>query len=119
MMNTKKHISLLKLSSKKSFQQLQKKSPFYCVCLDKRVLITKQFYNHIRFTKNRPKEDLIPRLLMLSLIDDIFEKGKVTENRKEERGIFYKITLKIGTHICSIIVLENESQHRLLSCFLD
>ncbi|MDP3976259.1 MAG: hypothetical protein Q8P95_05085, partial [bacterium] len=68
---------LLKMSAKKSFQLLRERSPFFCDALGVEVQVTKMFFRHITYARERQDVELIRRLLMVPFIDEILEKGQL------------------------------------------
>ncbi len=114
----KKFFPLIKISAKKSFQKLQKESPFYCAALDAEVFITKLFFEHIAFAKKRKLEDLVERLIMIPFIEEAFEEGELIKKTEKKNETFFKLCLEIKNRKFNIIVVKNQKRCFLLSCFL-
>lgn len=110
---------ILKISAKESFIQLRKNSPYFCHSMQKEIYITRKFWNHINFSKYRPQKDIILKLALLPLIENILLKGELVEKRDWGQKNSYRIERKIKEEIC-ILILEqrNKKNIYLLSCFV-
>ena len=121
-----KHIlRIIRISSKKWFKLLKEKAPYKCSGLNKEIEITNIFLKHISWYK-KPREikDIIVRLWMINLIDDILLNWEIIEKRenwKYEWKIYnftYKVSLKLSWIRFILVVWENKKNKLiLLSCF--
>lgn len=111
--------TLLNLSAKKTFQDLRSKSPIFCKALGENVRISRVFYNHISSkTKSRTKEEISERLVIIPLIEKVFQNGKQSETRKKNGETFFQITHSFKAFIISIILVRRKNnQLYLVSCF--
>lgn len=70
-----KLVKVVLIASKRSIKKLEFNSPYFCKCLNKNVAITNRFYKHISwYSKNRKTIEIIERLSILSLIEEILLK---------------------------------------------
>ena len=119
-------LKIIRISSNKWFKILRKNSPYYCSNLWKYFEVTRVFQNHISwYNKSRVNREIIERLSILNLIEDISKKWKIIEIR--ERWIFekkeykntFKVSLKIKLFYFIIIIWEKFNwKYLLLSCFV-
>ena len=119
-------LKIIRISSNKWFKILRKNSPYFCKSLDNEVVVTRIFQNHISwYTKSRVNREIIERLSILNIIEDIFEKWNIINKR--EKWIFewkeykntYKISLKIKYFYFIVVIWEKYKWwFILLSCFV-
>lgn len=118
-------LRIIRISSKKWFKLLKEKAPYKCSELNKNIEITNIFLKHISgHRKPREIKDIIVRLWMINLIDDILLNWEIIEKRenwKYEWQVYnftYKISLKISWIIFILVIWQNKSdKYILLSCF--
>jgi hypothetical protein len=112
-------IRLLKVASKQASVDLRAKSPLDCPCLEKKIVVSKVYFNHIAFSKSRELKDLAKRLGMIPLIPEILLKGKLLkEETREDKRTYFRIGLKkANLHLISIVV-ERKDDCALLSSFV-
>lgn len=118
-------LRIIRISSKKWFKLLKEKAPYKCSELNKKIEITNIFLKHISgHRKQRDMKEIIIRLWMINLIDDILLKWIITEERKNikyEWKYFlnsYKISYKLNWIIFIVVIWKKEEEkHILLSCF--
>jgi hypothetical protein len=121
-----KHIlRIIRISAKRWFKLLKEKSPYKCSELNSNIEITNIFQKHISwYQKQRTIKEIILRLWMINLIEDILLKWEIIEIRKNWKyewkiyNITYRIQLKISW-IKFIIVIWKTKKERyiILSCF--
>ena len=119
-------LKIIRISSNKWFKILKKNSPYYCKSLNNTVNITRTFQNHISgYSKSRVNREIIERLSILNLIDDILLNWKIIEERKKwlfewkEYKNTYKISFKIKSFYFILIIWEKYNWgFLLLSCFV-
>ena len=111
---------LLRISAKSSFVLLRNLGDLFSPELNANIKVQRLFYNHLStYEKKRTKQELINRILIISLIPEILEKGKVVEERVNMNSSFIQITHEILNKKFSVIVIKNKKGHFLLSCFQD
>ncbi|MDQ7023816.1 MAG: hypothetical protein Q9M97_10125 [Candidatus Gracilibacteria bacterium] len=65
-------LRIIRISSKKGFKLLKEKAPYKCSELDENIEVTNIFQKHISgYQKQRTTKEIIVRLGMINLIDDI------------------------------------------------
>ncbi len=120
-------IRIIKIASKSSFKSLKKNAPYNCTVLNKPIFITNIFYKHISwYSKNRKIEEIIERLSIMSLIEEIaleWDVFQTRENTTYEKYDFYKTTYKISYFkewFYFIILIWKKGNWKLvlLSCFV-
>ena len=103
----KKVVKLTRISAKRYFKQLRAKSPILCTVLNKEVQITTIYFQHISWkSKVRKIKEVVLRLLMINLIDEILEKWKLSEKREKEKFIYYEIQYKIEWEVFCLVLSE-------------
>ena len=112
-------LRLTKKSAKRVFKNLRKKAPFHCSSLNKEIVITKLFLEHIAFnaTKNRTHKEIIERLLIIPFLEEIFLKGTMREVRDKKENLFFRISRQFGEDIFVAIIIKSAKGYLLLSCF--
>jgi len=118
-------LKIIRISSKKWFKLLKEKAPYKCSELSKNIEVTNIFFKHISWhRKQRDIKEIIIRLWMINLIDDILLKWKISderENVKYEWKFFlksYKIIYQLNWVIFKIVIWKKEEdKYILLSCF--
>ena len=118
-------LKIIRISSKKWFKLLKEKAPYKCSELNKEIQVTNIFQRHISwYQKQRTTKEIIVRLWMINLIDDILTKWKIIqkrENWKYEWKIYdftYRVLLKISWIDFIAVIWETKTQKFiLLSCF--
>jgi len=118
-------IKIVKISSKSSFNILKKNAPYFCTILDKNIFVTNKFYKHISwYSRNRKIEEIIERLSIISLIEEIALSWNIFQTKEDtfyEKMHFiktYKLSYKIEDIYFIILVWEKDSWKLiLLSCF--
>jgi hypothetical protein len=118
-------LRIIRISSKKWFQLLKEKAPYKCSELNKNIEVTNIFFKHISWHKKpRDIKEIIIRLWMINLIEDILLKWNISEKReniKYEWKFFiksYKIIYKLNWVIFKIVIWKKENnEYILLSCF--
>jgi len=105
---------ILKISARYAFKKLRSESPYFCGTLKEEVFVTRIFWNHINFSKDRALHDSLERLSMFPLIETIIENGKIIFSDKKFTKIYFK-ELEIEF---LIIILKDSYKHVLLSCFI-
>jgi len=108
---------ILKISAKEAFKNLRGQAPFFCTSLNKEVFVTKLFWNHINFSKQRTIREVIYRLATIPLIARILAEGKTVKVSKN----FFQINLTLQGQTFSVIILQDlqrDNKCFLLSCFL-
>lgn len=120
-----KHLlRIAKITARKRVKELRTKSPFFCASLQADVFVSKQFFDHIAFKKSaaRTEEDRLGRLLLTDFIDEILGSGIVLEERdiqREDKGVFFKVGLRKGKDLLSLVILKLPEKCILVSCFID
>ena len=112
---------ILKISARYAFKKLRSESPYFCGTLKEEVFVTRIFWNHINFSKDRSPKDYLSRLAILPMIEEILKDGILKETR-EENNIFYHIEMGIENQKFSLIILRDKkkaSKLFLISCFVD
>ena len=118
-------LRVIRISSKKWFKLLKERSPYICNKIENNVKITNIFLKHISWYK-KPREikEIIIRLWMMNLIEDILQNWNIVEKRdnvKYEWKIFtetYKISyLEKWIYFIVIIWKKDEWDYILLSCY--
>lgn len=111
----KKIHKVLKISAKKSFNTLRKKQKFPSKALSTNIFISRQFWDHINFSKFRSLEEIVIRLSIIPILPEIILNGFIYEIRnKNEYGIAHYIN-----GLCFVIIIKKTpKQFILLSCFL-
>lgn len=111
-------LRIAKISAKKNFQELRKKSPIFCPLLKKEIKITKLFLSHIAYVgEKRTHKEIVERILIIPFIEEIATTGDLDEVRENQSGTSYQISKKIQSEIFSIIIIKTEKSVLLLSCF--
>jgi len=111
-------LRIAKISAKRNFQELRKKSPIPCPLLNEKIKITKLFLSHIAYVgEKRTHKEIVERILIIPFIDEIAQTGYIEKTRKSTNGISYQISKKIQSEVFSIIVIKTEKSLLLLSCF--
>jgi hypothetical protein len=73
-------LRIIRISSKKWFKLLKEKAPYKCSELNKDIEVTNIFFKHISWhKKQRDIKEIIIRLWMINLIDDILLKWEISE----------------------------------------
>lgn len=119
-------LKIIRISSKKWFKLLKQKSPYYCEALNNDIYITNILLKHISwYQKSRNIEEIIIRLWMINLIDDIISSWKIINTRENvyfEWKLFkktFKISYKVKEVYFILLVWEkNNSEFIALSCFI-
>lgn len=111
------NIDLLKLSAKYAFQWLKKSSPYFCSALQKEVVVSRTFWDHLLHTKKRSTGELFSRLLLIPIIQKILLEGVLIEKREFPHMVKYKIEYKEDDFIFACIVEKTSKKHTLSSCF--
>ena len=120
-------IKIIKIASKSSFKNLKKNAPYNCTILNKPIFVSNIFYKHISwYSKNRKIEEIIERLSIMSLIEEIaleWDIFQTRENTTYEKYDFYKTTYKISylkEWFYFIILIWEKWNWKLvlLSCFV-
>jgi len=109
---------LVRVSAKYTFRQLRNRAPLYCKCLNCDVLITRKFFRHIDNGEKRTNKEIIDRLLIIPLIEDILLNGKVVEERIKLGKQYFRINFKVANFIFSVILIQEDIKYILLSCFI-
>lgn len=104
---------LLKLSAREAFETLRGKGPFFCSSIAEYVSITRVFWGHIIFSKERHHTEVQERLLILNFIPRIFRKGYV----QNDSGKYIRLALKCDEFTFILILERLPSKIILLSCF--
>jgi hypothetical protein len=121
-----KHIlKIIRISAKKWFKLLKEKAPYKCNELNKNIEITNIFKKHISwYQKQRTTKEIIIRLWMINLIDDILKEWKIIQKRKNGKyewkiyDFTYRIWLNISWIDFITVIWETKSKkYILLSCF--
>lgn len=115
----KEILLLIKLSAKKAFQILRERSPLYCEALEICVHVTRSFYNHITFARERDIDDQIERFLIILLIEDVVRFGSLVEVRKMGRKQFFRLSLTLKQWNIVVIVEERSKGYFVYSCFIE
>ena len=118
-------LRIIRISSKKWFKLLKEKAPYKCSELNEVIQVTNIFQRHISwYQKPREIKEIIIRLWMINIVDDILLKWKISEKRenwKYEWKVYnytYKISLKISWIIFILVIWETKNNtFLLLSCF--
>ena len=111
--------NIIRISIKKEFKKLRNKSPIFCNSLNQKVFINNLYLKHINWdSKDRGLKDVISRLPIINLIDDILKSWKLTEKRTEKWFTYYRIERKIEWIIFCLIISETKNKNlTLLSSF--
>ena len=110
-----KIIKVTRLSAKKHFKRLRGKSPIFCTALDKKIDITNTYLKHIDSnSKIRKVEEIILRLLMMDLINEVLLKWELTETRNEEDFIYYRIEYTIEWELFCLILSEIKNTNKII-----
>ena len=108
-------------SAKESFKNLKGQAPFYCNILESDIFITKVFFEHIAFAKQRTRffYDLMERLLVIPFIPEILKNGIIVEERlKSVSTIFLRIEYSIAKKTLALIIMKKSNRYFLSSCFV-
>lgn len=112
---------LTRISARKSFKILREKWPIFCKELNEKIKITNVYFDHISWNaKTRKTSEIILRLLMINLIEDILEKWKITETKKNENFIYYEIQYKFKWEVFCLVISKVKKSWNfiLLSSFI-
>ena len=112
---------ITRITTKRFFNELRKKSPIFCNELNSQIKITKLFFDHINWSsKNRGIKDVIIRLLTISLIEEILKKWKLSEIRENSFYKYHEIQFIIEWEIFCLILSETKKNWiiTLLSSFV-
>lgn len=101
------------------FKNLRDQGPLFCSFIKADIQVTKLFLEHIAYnaSKNRGYEETIERLLIIPFIEEILGSGRIKEVRKENGGLFYRVSKQFGKDIFTLIIIKKPSGYLLLSCF--
>jgi len=105
---------VLKISARYAFKKLRSVSPYFCGALGEKVHVTRIFWNHINFAKERSLQDSLERLSMFPLLEIIIKRGTVVSSDE----IFTKMCFEEFGVEFLIIILKDSYKHVLLSCFI-
>ena len=118
-------LRIIRISSRKWFKLLKEKAPYKCSELNKEIEVTNIFLKHISwYQKQRTTKEIILRLWMINIIDDILLNWKIIQEK--ENVLFewksflksYRLELKIKwIHFIVVIWKKEDNIHILLSCF--
>lgn len=116
-------IKIIRISIKRSFLKLRNDSPLFCKAIWKNIWISNIYFNHINWeAKKRKLKEIILRLSIINIIDEILEKWFLYEkrSRKNENFIYYEIQYEIEWEIFCLILSENKKSSKiiLLSWFI-
>lgn len=111
-------LRLLKLSAKKSFDEIRKKGPFFCEIINLELKVTREFFDHISFQKSREIKEIISRLLIIPFIEDIIHKGTLIEKRIQGDYIYFQLALLLKKESINIVIRKKNEKIILLSCFV-
>jgi len=116
-------IKIVRISVKRSFLKLRKESPLFCNSIWKKIEISNIYFNHINWeAKKRKIKEIILRLSIINLVDEILEKWFLYEkrSRENENFIYYEIQYKLEWEIFCLILSENKKSSKvtLLSWFI-
>ena len=114
------YFHLIKLSASREFQFLRSRAPLFCVILNTYISVTRVFYDHIAHHQRRRRKvnDLVERLLMIPLVDEILMQGQVSEVRDINKYKYTEISHTIDGQVYSVVIRENKQKAILLSCFI-
>ena len=112
---------LTRISSRKAFKILREKWPIFCPVLKTDIKITNTYFDHIYWkSKVRQTEEVILRLLMINMVDDIIENWKIAEKRENWDFIYYEIQYKFKWEVFSLVIsnIKKNWKFILFSWFL-
>lgn len=112
---------ITRISARKSFKILREKWPIFCNALNTKIFVTNTYFDHIYGkSKVRQTEEIILRLLMINLIDDILEKWKIVEKRENDHFIYFEIQYKFKWEIFCLVIsnIKKSWKFILFSSFL-
>lgn len=112
---------IIRVSIKKEFKKLRNKSPLFCNSLKKNIRIDKLYLDHINWrSKQRELKDIISRLPIINLIEEIFQEWFLKETRIRNWFTYHKIQLEIWWIDFSLVISESKNWNfTLLSSFAD
>lgn len=114
-------LAFAKDSAKKSFQKLREEEFFYSHELDKKIYITKQFFNHVVSDKNKKRTayEIMERILIFPFLHEIITGGILVKSQSDKFSQFFRISKKYNKYILTIIILydKKRAKYILLSCF--
>jgi len=116
-------IKIVRISVKYAFLNLRKKWLIYCNSIWENVQITNLYFNHINWeAKKRKIKEIVLRLSIINLIEEILEKWYLVETRSkdDELYIYHKIKYEIEWENFCLILSEVKKTWKiiLLSGFL-
>ncbi len=106
---------VIKISARYAFQKIRSESPYFCVALKDEVHVTRNFWNHINFSKERVLRDSLERLSMFPLLETVIRKGKILSSD----DIFTKISFTENSITFIVIILKDSYKYGVLSCFIE
>lgn len=110
----------LKLSAKRSYQNLKNSAPLISGDLKAKILVSKRFYDHIAHHKRRRNNptEIVNRLLLIPFLPEIVAQGAVVDIRDQSEGKFYQLKFAIHDKKASVVILKDKAGvYRLVSCF--
>jgi len=100
---------ITRITTKKYFDDLKKKSWFFCNAINKKIKITWIYLNHINWRdRDRNVKEIVLRLLTIILVEDILKFWKLYETRKEKDFIYYRIHFEFKWEIFCIVLSEKK-----------
>ena len=67
---------LLKLSAKYVFKKLREQGPYFSPLVDDKIFVNRLFWNHLNLTKERIREEIEERLLLIPFLEEILIQGE-------------------------------------------
>ena len=81
---------IIRISVKKEFKKLRDKWSIYCHSLQKEIFINNLYLKHINWdSKDRELKDIISRLPIINLIEDILKNWILKETRKRFEKVLW------------------------------
>ncbi len=123
----KKLIKIIRISSKQWFKRLRDKWEIYCEAINNTFIVSNLFLKHISgWSKNRKLREIIERLSIINLVEEIALKWNLVETREKViiEKYFYKRSYKLLLNIKWIdffLVLAEKNNWKiiLISTFLN
>lgn len=108
-------IKIVRISMKKSFKRLKENSPVFCTILNKDIKVTNTYFKHINwYAKHRKLKEIIIRLSIINLIDDILKNWILSEKRNEECFVYYEIQYEINWKVFCLVLSKNKKSAEII-----
>ncbi len=106
---------LLKISAKESFFLLKKSFPLFSEKLSEDIFLTRDFWDHVNFSKPRELRERIERLAMIPLVPKVLKEGEIFS----ERESFWRFEYHEQELIFCVILQKKSKKIIVLNCFLN